>query len=96
MSSANTPTLYPKITQHAAEVVKALKRLEGDSNHLEPIPIIGSVKLHGTHADVLVYTDGRIVLQSKNVHNITKVNDNYGFAAAMADRTAAILELRNQ
>lgn len=96
MSSSNAPTLYPKITQHVAEVVKVLKRLEGDSDHLEPIPIIGSIKLHGTHADVLVYNDDKIVLQSKNVSNITKVNDNHGFAAAMADRTADILELRNQ
>ena len=96
MSSSNAPTLYPKITQHVAEVVKVLKRLEGDSDHLEPIPMIGSIKLHGTHADVLVYNDDKIVLQSKNVSNITKVNDNHGFAAAMADRTADILELRNQ
>lgn len=95
-------TLFPKITQHVAEVVKALKELGDGSNCLdsgttvESVPLAGSVKLHGTHADILIYDDDRIVLQSKNVPNITIANDNLGFAAAMADKAAVILRLRDR
>ncbi|KAJ8119131.1 hypothetical protein OPT61_g16 [Boeremia exigua] len=98
----STSTLYPKITQHVAEVVKNLKdpKHASDRPHedliLEPIPLVGSVKLHGTHADILVYNGGEIVLQSKNVPNITVANDNLGFAAAMADKTTAIREIRDR
>jgi hypothetical protein len=101
-STMSTSTLYPKITQHVSDVVKGLKELHRDPDHpekelvLESIPIVGSVKLHGTHADILVYNDDKIILQSKNVANITAANDNQGFAAAMADKRTAILDLRNQ
>ena len=102
MSATKVSTLYPKITQHVSEVVKALKQAHHDSDYLDkeatsvPIPFEGSVKLHGTHADIVVHSDNTVVLQSKNVPNITAANDNQGFAAAMADKTDVILELRNQ
>lgn len=102
MAVPNPSTLYPKITQHVSEVVKSLHELHRGLASaekvmvLEPIPLVGSVKLHGTHADILVYSDDRIILQSKNVTNITIASDNQGFAAAMADKTSAILEIRNQ
>ncbi|KAF1927790.1 uncharacterized protein M421DRAFT_6042 [Didymella exigua CBS 183.55] len=102
MSSAHKPMLYPKITQHVAQVVKALKKLEREGEALDeyytsnPIPLVGYVKLHGTHADIVVYNDNRIILQSRNVSNITPTNDNSGFAAAMADKTEAILDVRDQ
>ncbi|KAJ4364929.1 hypothetical protein N0V95_000576 [Ascochyta clinopodiicola] len=102
MSAANASTLYPKITQHISTVVKALKELHQNLGSpdrdvtVKPIPIVGSVKLHGTHADILVYSDDKIVLQSKNVRNITTTNDNQGFAAAMVDKTSAILDVRNK
>lgn len=96
-------TLFPKITQHVSEVVKALKELEENDSDVpddyytsSTIPLIGHVKLHGTHADIVVHNDNRIVLQSKNVPNITVANDNLGFAAAMADKTEAILSLRDR
>lgn len=94
--------LYPKITQHVAEVIKTLKEQEHESGPLDenvtwrPIPLVGSVKLHGTHADILVYNDDRIILQSKNVSNITIANDNLGFAAAMADKTSAVFDIRDR
>lgn len=102
----SSSTLFPKITQHVSEVVKTLKVLEEndvrDSDLPEgyytstPTPLIGHVKLHGTHADIVVHNDDRIVLQSKNVAKITVANDNLGFAAAMADKTYAILDLKNR
>jgi len=102
MAAPAVSTLFPKITQHVSEVVRVLKELEHGSNHaddgttLESIPLGGTVKLHGTHADILIYEDDRIVLQSKNVSSITVMNDNLGFAAAMAGKTPAILELRDR
>ncbi|KAF3047126.1 hypothetical protein E8E12_011370 [Didymella heteroderae] len=96
-------TLFPKITQYVSDVVKALKELEENDPDIPdgyytstPIPLIGHVKLHGTHADIVVYNDNRIILQSRNVCNITIANDNSGFAAAMADKADAVLELRNR
>lgn len=102
MSLTAVPTLYPKITQHVIEAVKALRRLGPDfaysQEDLQPIsiPLVGSVKLRGTHSDILVYHNDRIVLQSMDVPCITAANDNQGFAAAMADNTAAILDLRDR
>ncbi|KAF3009862.1 hypothetical protein E8E13_010617 [Curvularia kusanoi] len=102
MSTSHAPALYPKITQHVSDVVKNLRRLESESGYVqgeatwEPIPIVGFAKLHGTHADILVYADDGIVLQSKNVSGLTASNDNHGFAVAMAERTVPILELRDQ
>lgn len=102
MSDTRVPTLFPKISQHVSAVVKGLREMHQDCAHpdedlnIEPIPIVGSVKLHGTHADILVYSNDTIILQSKNVGNITPANDNQGFAAAMVDKTAAILDLRDQ
>lgn len=102
MLATKGSTLYPKITQHVSEVVRALKQTHHDSEYLDkeaalmPIPLEGSVKLHGTHADIVIHSDSTVMLQSKNVPNITTANDNHGFAAAMADKTDAILDLRNQ
>ena len=99
---ASSP-LFPKITQHVSEVVKAFKEMEENDPDVQEgyytsstIPLIGHVKLHGTHADIVIHNDNRIVLQSKNVSNITIANDNLGFAAAMADKTEAILNLRDR
>ncbi|KAF2628368.1 hypothetical protein BU25DRAFT_439375 [Macroventuria anomochaeta] len=102
MSISVASTLYPKITQHVSEAVKVLKKLQHNSDRpdkdktLESILLVGSVKLHGTRADMLVYNGDKIVLQSKDVFNITIANDNQGFAAAMADNANTILDIRDQ
>ncbi|KAG9194853.1 hypothetical protein G6011_04888 [Alternaria panax] len=94
-------TLYPKITTHVSEIVEQLRRLNRDPNHpdvniaLEPVPYVGTVKLHGTHADILVYPDDRIVFQSRNITGLSVAKDNQDFAATMSSKTDAILRLRN-
>jgi hypothetical protein len=94
-------TLYPKITNHIADVVKTLRRLNGDAANptnkmlLFPIPITGTVKLHGTHADVVVYVDNRIVFQSRNITGLSVEKDNQGFAEAMSEKSPALLCLRD-
>jgi hypothetical protein len=101
MATPTATTLYPKITTHVGEIVKALREMNRDPRNpedepaLDPIPIIGTVKLHGTHADIVVYDDGRIIFQSKNVVGIHTGKDNAGFAAIMSQRTKAILRLRD-
>lgn len=97
----STSTLYPKITTHISEVVKNLKDLHRDpidperDVKLDPIPIIGTVKLHGTHADILIYSDDRIVFQSRNIVGLQVAKDNAGFATTMSQKTKALLRLRD-
>jgi len=94
-------TLYPKITTHIPEIIEQLRRLNRDPAHpeaniiVDPIPFIGTVKLHGTHADILVYPDNRIVFQSRNIVGLSVAKDNQGFAADMSEKTAAVLGLRD-
>lgn len=101
MATPTESTLFPKIMSHVGDIVKALKELKRDPESpekevcLEPMPIVGTVKLHGTHADILVYGDGRIVLQSRNIVGLQINKDNAGFATTMSHKTKAILRLRD-
>jgi hypothetical protein len=94
-------TLYPKITNHISEIVKVLKELNRDPQNpekeviLDPIPIIGTIKLHGTHADILIHSDDRIVFQSRNIVGLHVAKDNAGFATTMSQKTKALLRLRD-
>ena len=97
-------TLYPKITQHVPEIVRILKSLsdlnrdladQENEGTLDPIPITGTVKLHGTHADILIYSDNTITFQSRNLANLSTAKDNHGFATAMSNKTKILLRLRN-
>jgi len=101
MASSTASTLYPKITTHINEVIDILKELNSDASSLgtkvalNPMPIIGTVKLHGTHADILVHSDDSIVFQSKGVVGISSTRDNAGFATAMSQKTKSLLRLRD-
>jgi hypothetical protein len=94
-------TLYPKITTHVDDIVENLRHLNSDPEKpesevvLEPIPIIGTVKLHGTHADIVIHSDDTITFQSRNLIHLSTTKDNQGFAAAMSTRTKALLGLRD-
>lgn len=94
-------TFYPKITTHIPEVVERLQTMHrtseftGTESSIRSIPIVGTVKLHGTHADVLVYSNNNIVFQSRNTTGLSAAKDNQGFAAAMSSRTAILLKLRD-
>ncbi|KAF2822050.1 hypothetical protein CC86DRAFT_94970 [Ophiobolus disseminans] len=101
MANSAASTLYPKITTHINEVVAILRKANCDAGNpeknviLDPIPIVGTVKLHGTHADMLIYSDNRIVFQSRGVVGLQPTKDNAGFAAAMSPKTKALLRLRD-
>jgi hypothetical protein len=54
------------------------------------------VKLHGTHADILVSSSNTITLQSRNNAVLLETADNLGFANAMSRKHPTILRLRDQ
>lgn len=86
-------TLYPKIKKLSDFIYPARRLGEASSIHLT-----GSVKLHGTHADI-VFVNGtdEIRLQSRNQLAISVNRDNSGFAAFIkATDKKVILKLRDQ
>ncbi|KAK4553351.1 hypothetical protein LTR86_009652 [Recurvomyces mirabilis] len=84
-------TLYPKITNKLPEIQHHLSLLQPPPS-LGPLPFTGTVKLHGTHADILIpaSTSEDLVYQSRNRANLTPESDNLGFAAFCSKREAAI------
>lgn len=96
MASSSESTLYPKITTHITEIVKTLKELSYEQHEaLDPMPIVGTVKLHGTHADIVIHHDDSIIFQSRNVVGLNTEKDNAGFAAAMSKKVKPLLRLRD-
>ena len=68
---------YPSIGQFR-NVISEVKYLYKDKQ-LPTIEFIGTVKLHGTNASVVIKSDGTQYCQSRS-NIITPDNDNYGFA----------------
>jgi hypothetical protein len=102
-------TLYPKITNKLGDVRQLLVKVgavtvhggEGEDNAVatyspDTLEIVGTVKLHGTHADIVVHADNSITYQSRNQQTLTKQRDNCGFVAAMEGQATAILRIRDR
>ena len=86
------PTLYPKICGKPNDLISRLDKLGLSPGRFE---LIGTVKLHGTHADIVVDNEDNIRLQSR--HTLVDVrNDIYGYAAFMLPLRHEILELKRQ
>ncbi|MCJ1238548.1 hypothetical protein MMC14_006538 [Varicellaria rhodocarpa] len=69
------------------------------STPLTQIALIGTVKLHGTHGDILINEDNSITLQSRNTTNLTPEKVNWAFAAFAAfapSRIPSILALKDK
>ena len=97
MATTATPgptasTLYPKITGKLPDLVRNLSYHCGLQSHPinELVPFIGTVKLHGTHADIVIDAFDRVTYQSRNRISITPESDNLGFAAFCAGRNPQI------
>ncbi|MCJ1359642.1 MAG: hypothetical protein MMC33_009644 [Icmadophila ericetorum] len=87
-------TKFPKI-QKVKDVLKAVDDL--DNPELPGlIPLTGTVKLHGMHADIVVHRNNRITLQSRNLLDLDLKNDVIGFAQFMHPLTKEILMLRDK
>lgn len=95
--SLSSFTLYPKISGKHPDLNDAIDihALDNAGRVKDPIPFTGTVKLHGTHADVLIFPDGKIGTQSRN-RVICLDSDNLGFAAFAASRAATIKDLAEQ
>jgi hypothetical protein len=101
-------TLYPKITNKLTDVRHTLVTSgkvaikEGVASDKAPVytpnslEIVGTVKLHGTHADIVVHSDDSITFQSRNRETITKERDNCGFVTTMDEERTSIRTIRDR
>lgn len=91
-------TLYPKIKKLRDFIIEFRKH---ETRHQLPpaksIHLTGTVKLHGTHADIVFKSDSdEIRLQSRNQLTLNIDKDNCGFAAYVAGLQATtLLNLRD-
>ena len=94
-------TLYPKIFK-LSNFVFLIKSSSADQSPPDTVPLIGSTKLHGTHADIVFAsaTSPDFRLQSRNQLDLKAgVRDNVGFAAwvmSLEKDKGVILRLRDR
>lgn len=100
-------TLYPKITGKVEELIHNYKFrnavLDPKTKQYLPGPpddplisLVGTVKLHGTHADFVIYADDTIRLQSRNQLALAVERDNYDCAKTLLPKSSVALKLRDQ
>ncbi|TVY84982.1 hypothetical protein LSUE1_G003831 [Lachnellula suecica] len=98
----SSSTLFPKITGKVDEFVHSVNYqlrmdlgLESYKNlrHVV-VKLIGTVKLHGAHADILIHADDTIQLQSRNMVGLSNEKDAYGIAKALLPLKAEALDLK--
>ena len=87
-------TKFPKIHK-VRDLLMAIDRLDNPELP-SSIPLVGTVKLHGMHADVVVHSDDRLTLQSRNVLNLNLKNDIMGFAQFILPMPKVVLMLRDK
>jgi hypothetical protein len=67
-------TLYPKITGKIEDIKYHISKHVEQHPGNGPFPFTGTVKLHGTHADLVVHKDERVICQSRNRTVLTQVS----------------------
>lgn len=87
-------TKFPKIHK-VKDLLVAIDSLENPELP-SSIPLVGTVKLHGMHADVVVHSNDRITLQSRNILNLNLKNDVMGFAQFILPMSKVMLMLRDK
>ncbi|GME42326.1 hypothetical protein GTA08_BOTSDO08052 [Neofusicoccum parvum] len=95
VAAATPSTLYPKISGDIRDILHHLDKhhSRNGSAPAESLSLTGTVKLHGTHADIRVHPDGRIIAQSRNNAALSAERDNFDFAKFCHQRHPAILRL---
>ena len=81
--------LFPKIGK-LKDVIYHARKLQETSFEL-----VGTVKLHGTHADMVIDKNDFLRLQSRNQINLRLDSDNFGFAAFALPVQDNIVSLKN-
>lgn len=98
-------TLFPKITGKIDEIIGAYNyKLRKDTgiDRLPPdnlqtiINLVGTVKLHGAHADILIHSDDSMQLQSRNIVGLTCEKDAYSIAKTLLPLEAEALDLKRR
>jgi hypothetical protein len=100
-------TLYPKISGKVQELIRNYKFRNGyldaiTKRHIPGPPedpileLVGTVKLHGTHADLVIYSNNEIRLQSRNRLSLDVEHDNYNVAKELLPKREEVLQLRDQ
>lgn len=92
-------TLYPKITGSVKDLIRNLSHQHNRDPEIAiptTIPLTGTVKLHGMHADIVIDSNNEIRLQSRNVRSLNLSNDIQGFAARMLPLREEILKLKSR
>lgn len=96
---ASTPsTLFPKITGKVDDLIKNYTKRFGyrfATKH-PIIKLTGTVKLHGTHADIVIEPDNTVRIQSRNRLSLDVEHDNYDVAASLLPLRKETLELRDR
>lgn len=87
-------TLFPKITGRIDELVDNFTYKFGAEDAI--IKLTGTVKLHGTHADIVIESNNTIRIQSRNRLSLNIEHDNYDVAASLLPLKKEILELRDR
>lgn len=105
MSPSATPTpednlLFPKITGKHGDFIHNINKVRHRSPELlidmEQLQMIGHVKLHGAHNDIVVHSDDSIQLQSRNIEHLSLQKDSHEFAKNMLPKRAGILRLKKR
>jgi hypothetical protein len=94
-------TLFPKISGKNLDFIKNLHyhRFHHPERFPEgatEIPMVGTVKLHGAHNDIVISADNTIQLQSRNMLHLGLENDSYNFAKTFLPLRPEILALKER
>lgn len=91
-------TRFPSINANSrellADIFKDRNQRGSMISNLTEIPLTGTVKLHGTHADIVIDCDDIIKLQSRNKPDVTLEKDQYTYASTMIPLRDEILDLK--
>ncbi|KAI9643134.1 hypothetical protein NHQ30_008869 [Ciborinia camelliae] len=97
MATTNS-TLFPKISGKPKNLLVEFSKYQRTikTRRASSISLTGTVKLHGTHTDILIHSDDRIQLQSRNWENFTLEKDSYGFVTFIQPLKAQVIELKKR
>ncbi|KAH8750649.1 hypothetical protein BGZ57DRAFT_834357 [Hyaloscypha finlandica] len=91
LETSTPSTLFPKITGKIDELIENYTYKFGTK--YPNINLVGTVKLHGTHAEIVIEPDNTIRLQSRNRLSLDVEHDNCDVAASLLPLKKEILEL---
>ncbi|KAG9230205.1 hypothetical protein BJ875DRAFT_472884 [Amylocarpus encephaloides] len=95
-------TLFPKITDKERHFLREyghkVRSSEGPTTQYldRVIPLIGTVKLHGAHCDLVLTSSDELIVQSRNRVGLSEDLDAYDMAKTLLPLKTQILRLRDR